>query len=135
MNDHKLDVYRDAASAPQNQLIDDLVAGELDRAQFLRRASLFGLSVPFMGAALAIVGMPGVAFAAPQAVKGGGRIKVGLYPPAGGMIEPHLADNRGAINCASICSRVPASAAAPTSTLAPELAIRGSRTITQLNGL
>ena len=45
---------RNAASPIENNLIDELVAGELDRQEFLRRAAVFGLGAGTIGTALQV---------------------------------------------------------------------------------
>ena len=41
---------REEAGTLENNLIDELVAGELDRQEFLQRATMFGLGVGTIGA-------------------------------------------------------------------------------------
>jgi peptide/nickel transport system substrate-binding protein len=81
-------------------LVDELVGGELDREEFLRRATMFGLSLGSIGLLLRYVGDADVAFAAPQAVQQGGTIRVGL--PAGGSLEPYLLNDGGALALSGI---------------------------------
>ena len=47
---------RNDASAIDNNLIDELVAGELDRQEFLRRAAVFGLGAGTIGMLLRYIG-------------------------------------------------------------------------------
>ena len=50
-----LEEYRRNDAGPiENNLIDELVNGELDRAEFLRRGTMFGLSAGIIGSALAL---------------------------------------------------------------------------------
>lgn len=91
---------RDAAGPLENNLIDELVSGELDRREFLQRASMFGLSVGTIGLLLRYVGESDLAFAATEAVRAGGTIRVGL--PAGGSLEPYLLNDGGALALAGI---------------------------------
>ena len=61
-----LETYRRNEAGPiENTLIDDWMAGELDRGELLRRASVFGVSVPVVGLLLEAVREPAPAFAAP----------------------------------------------------------------------
>src|SRR5947208_3157169 len=86
----RLDQYRkDSAGPVENALLDDLVSGELDRASFIRRATVVGLSTSVVAAALAAVGAPAPAFAARSRPKAGGRIRVGIIPAPAGALEPH----------------------------------------------
>ena len=45
---------RNDAGQIENNLIDELVNGEVDRAEFLRRGTMFGLSAGIIGSALAL---------------------------------------------------------------------------------
>ena len=57
---------RDDAGPIENNLIDELVAGDLDRQEFLRRASVFGLGAGTIGLLLRYIGEQ-PAFGAPMA--------------------------------------------------------------------
>lgn len=92
--------YRQSAGPLENQLIDELRGGELDREEFLRRASMWGLSLGTMGLLLKYAGEADLAFAAPQAVQAGGTIRVGL--PTGGSLEPYLLNDGGALALSGI---------------------------------
>ena len=78
----------ETASDPQNVVVDDLLSGEVDRAGFIKRATMFGLSVPAISAALLAAGETPVAFAKETRGKAGGRIRVGLTPIPKGYLEP-----------------------------------------------
>ena len=78
----------ETASDPQNVVVDDLLSGEVDRAGFIRRATMFGLSVPAISAALLAAGEAPVAFARETRGKAGGRLRVGLTPIPKGNLEP-----------------------------------------------
>ena len=92
---------RSEATGPlENQLIDELRSGELDRQEFIARATMFGLSLGTIGLLLKYAGMEGVAFAANERVQAGGTIRVGL--PAGGSLEPYLLNDGGALALAGI---------------------------------
>ncbi len=100
-----IESYRRNEAGPlENNLIDEFIGGEMDRSEFLRRGTMFGLSVGMMGGVLA---MAGEAVAAPRAtaratsVKAGGTIRVGLTAP-GGPIEPYLLNDGGALAFSSI---------------------------------
>ena len=58
---------RNDASPIENNLIDELVAGELDRQDFLRRAAVFGLGAGTIGLLFRYLGEPEPAFGAPVA--------------------------------------------------------------------
>ncbi len=52
----RLDAIREGRSELENHYIDELVAGRLDRRQFLRRGAVLGMSATVMGAVLAACG-------------------------------------------------------------------------------
>jgi peptide/nickel transport system substrate-binding protein len=78
----------ETASDPQNAVVDDLLSGEVDRAGFIRRAGMFGLSVPAISAALLAAGETPAAFAKSTRGKAGGRLRLGLTPIPKGTLEP-----------------------------------------------
>jgi len=94
---------RNDATPIENNLIDELVEGELDRAEFLRRGAMFGLSVGVMSSALAFVGEAGAApFASVgEAQKVGGTIRVGLAK-WGGSLEPYKLAEAGSLGMSGI---------------------------------
>jgi peptide/nickel transport system substrate-binding protein len=97
------DYRREEAGPIENNLIDELVGGELDRAEFLRRGTMFGLSVGTLGLLLKYVGEGDLAFAASQAPAGksGGTIRLGI-PAFGASLEPYLLNEGGALAFAGI---------------------------------
>ena len=91
----KLDDYRLNEAGPlENDLVDELAAGEMDRVDFIRRATVLGLSMSVIGSALAAYGSP-LAFAAPATAQVGGRLRLGITPPPEGALDPHLYVNTG----------------------------------------
>ena len=94
----RLDEYRLNRAGPLgNDLIDELAAGELDRRGFLQRATLLGLSIGGIGAALAAYDAP---LASATRVRGqvGGRLRLAVLPPPAKDLEPHkLADTGGLV--------------------------------------
>jgi peptide/nickel transport system substrate-binding protein len=95
-----VEAYRQSSGPLENQLIDELRAGELDREEFLRRASMWGLSLGTIGLLLRYAGEADLAFAAPTAAQAGGMIRVGL--PSGGSLEPYLLNDGGSLALAGI---------------------------------
>ncbi len=82
--------FRREAGPLENNVIDELVGGELDRQDFLRRATMFGLGAGTIGALLRFMGEPELAFGAPlEAVQAGGTIRLGI-PVFGASLEPYL---------------------------------------------
>jgi peptide/nickel transport system substrate-binding protein len=97
----RVDEYRRTEAGPlENQLIDELVGGELDREEFLRRATMWGLSIGTIGLLLKYAGDADLAFAASEAVQAGGTIRVGL--PTGGSLEPYLLNDGGSLALSGI---------------------------------
>jgi peptide/nickel transport system substrate-binding protein len=99
----QIDEYRrDEAGPIENNLIDELVAGELDRQEFLRRATIFGLGAGTIGALLRFVGEPDLAFGAPMApAKVGGTLRVGMLA-YGSPLEPYQLREAGTLGLAGI---------------------------------
>jgi peptide/nickel transport system substrate-binding protein len=96
-----LEEYRRSEAGPlENNLIDELANGELDRSEFLRRGAMFGVSASVLGSALAWVGEGGAApfdaEGALEPVQAGGTIRVGL-PAFGASLEPYLLNEGGAL--------------------------------------
>ena len=94
----KLEAYRRNEAGPiENTLIDEWMAGEFDRRELLRRASIFGVSVPVVGLLLEAAGEPAPAFAASaRAAASSSRLRMGIIPPPAGALEPHTLEDQGA---------------------------------------
>jgi peptide/nickel transport system substrate-binding protein len=121
----ELDEFRrDEAGPLENALIDDLASGEMDRQEFIRRASVLGLSMSAIGVALGAFGGAAPAFGGTAAPAGsvGGRLRVGIIPPpvAAGL-DPHLYNNVGDLQTGGINGEF-LTRATPSLTLLPELA-------------
>jgi peptide/nickel transport system substrate-binding protein len=85
----QFELFRRDAGPVENQAIDDLLEGEFyDRQEFLRRGTMFGLSLSVLSAALVAAGEAPVAFAKATAPRAGARLKVGISPVPAGTIEP-----------------------------------------------
>ena len=98
------DFRRSEATPIENNLIDELAGGELDREEFLRRGAMFGVSAGILGGLLALTGEATAAPAAPvarRAVKAGGTARVGLVK-FGASLEPYLLQEFGALGLAGI---------------------------------
>ena len=97
--------YRFNEAGPiENNLIDELVGGELDRQEFLRRASIFGLGAGTMGLLLRYVG-EGTSPLAPRRrsrKRGAARLRVGATK-AGSSFEPILLREAGSLAFVSLC--------------------------------
>src|SRR6266404_2845104 len=119
----RLEEYRrNEAGTIENVLLDDLLAGEVDRREFFRRAGLFGLSASVIGAALAAAGEAPVAFAAPGAVKAGGRLRVAIIPPPTKTLDPQTYADQGGLETGGIAGEF-LTRATQSLTLMPELAV------------
>jgi peptide/nickel transport system substrate-binding protein len=97
-----VDEFRRDANEIDNNLIDELVAGELDRQEFVRRATVFGLGAGTIGLLLRYMGEES-AFGAPSAVaqKRGGTIRVGLTA-VGSSFEPYQLREAGTLALSGI---------------------------------
>ena len=92
----------ETASDPQNAVVDDLLSGEVDRAGFIRRATMFGLSVPAISAALVAAGEAPAAFAKETRGKAGGRLRLGITPIPKGTLEPWTYQETGALQLGGV---------------------------------
>ncbi|WP_119390977.1 ABC transporter substrate-binding protein [Taklimakanibacter lacteus] len=79
------DAVRRKLGPVENSAIDLLLAGKVDRRDFLRHGSVLGLSLPLMGALLAETGLGTRSVRA--AGKPGGTVRAGIAVP-GGAIDP-----------------------------------------------
>jgi peptide/nickel transport system substrate-binding protein len=118
----QIEKYRREDAGPiENNLIDELVAGELDRQDFLRRAALFGLGAGTVGALLRYLGEPELAFGAPAGpVQRGGTLRVAVTKP-NQNVEPSRIDSVGAVGLISIVGEY-LTYSSPTGQLRPWLA-------------
>ena len=108
--DHKrLDAIRDDRSELENHYIDELVAGRIDRRQFMRKGAVIGMSTGLMGAILAACGganKVGTSAASSSAAGGssssaaatkGGTLKLAMQTPAT-AINPLVVNDAGGLN-------------------------------------
>ncbi len=112
---------RQEAGAVENTIIDEFLDGEMDRSEFLRRGSVFGLSLTALGAALAVAGEAPLARAAPAAVRAGGRLRVGCIPPPAHGLDPHTYADTGSLVTGNIAGEM-LGRTTNRLTVAPELA-------------
>ena len=119
-NDHKrLDAIRNDRSELENHYIDELVAGRIDRRQFMRKGAVIGMSTGLMGAILAACGganKVGTSAASSSAAGGaspssaaptkGGTLKLAMQTPAT-AINPLIGQRRRRIEPARADRRVP----------------------------
>jgi len=119
----QLEEYRRLEAGPfENALIDDYVAGEFDRGELIRRATILGVGASAVGALLRTLGEPSLAFAGTEALKAGGRMRVGIIPPPTGAIEPHTFADQGGLETGGLCGEF-LTRATQTKRLLQELAV------------
>jgi peptide/nickel transport system substrate-binding protein len=95
-SDQELDRLRQGRSELENHYIDELVAGRLNRRDFLRRGSMVGMSVPLLGAILSACGSSASSSATPPpAAKRGGTLRVAISTPAAAVNPLTVADAGG----------------------------------------
>ena len=93
---HDLDRLRHGRSQLENHYIDELVAGRLNRRDFLRRGTAVGMSVPLLGAILSACGSSAPSSTAPPAAaKRGGTLRVAISTPAAAVNPLTVADAGG----------------------------------------
>jgi peptide/nickel transport system substrate-binding protein len=115
------DEYRRAAGPLEGSLIDELADGEMDRATFVQRASVLGLSATTIGVMLKAFGHTPPAFGATRAVNAGGRLRLGIIPPPTKGLDPHTYADQGGLETGSIAGEF-LTRATQSLTLLPELA-------------
>jgi peptide/nickel transport system substrate-binding protein len=115
--------YRATVAGPvENTLLDEFGSGELDRSEFLQRATMLGLSVGAIGTILRALGEAPLAYGATEVVKVGGRLKVGIIPPPVSSLDPHTYKDTGGLQTGSITGEF-LTRATQSLTLLPELAV------------
>lgn len=105
----------------ERTLIDELLDRRVDRREFIRRATVFGLSAPAIGTALVAAGCVSTSPSASPGAKVGGRLRIGIIPPPAHDIEPHTFADQGALETGSIAGEH-LIRSAPGLKLLPELA-------------
>lgn len=96
----RLDGVRSQVSAAEGHVIDELLAGRLGRREFLRRATVLGMSIPLAGGILAACSgaVPGEAPAGavgPQ--QAGGTLRNAVNTPTAAINPVTVADNGGLV--------------------------------------
>jgi peptide/nickel transport system substrate-binding protein len=100
----------------ERTLLDEYFDVKYDRREFIRRATVFGLSAATIAAVLEACGTSSTASG-----KVGGRLRVGIIPPPAHTIEPHTFADQGALETGSIAGEH-LIRTAPGLQLVPELA-------------
>ena len=94
---NRLDQLRAEQSEIGNHVIDEFVAGRLNRRDFLRTGALVGISAPILGGVLAACGSstsPSTSTSTPAGASGA-TIKVGIITPAAAINPVTVADQGG----------------------------------------
>ena len=89
-----LDAIRREIGAVENDLVDHLLSGRLDRRSFMRHGSVLGLSLTTLGGVAGLLGLVAPRPASAQG-KPGGTIKVAIATPAGAVDPVTVADDGG----------------------------------------
>jgi peptide/nickel transport system substrate-binding protein len=100
----------------ERTLLDEFFDLKYDRREFIRRATVFGLSASAIGAVLAACGPT-----SSSGPKVGGRLRFGIIPPPAHDIEPHTFADQGALETGTIAGEHLIRSAAGLQ-LVPELA-------------
>jgi peptide/nickel transport system substrate-binding protein len=92
----RLDQLRAGQSEIGNHVIDEFVAGRLNRRDFLRRGALVGISAPVLGGILAACGSSSPSpSSTSSASSSGATIKVGITTPAAAINPLTISDQGG----------------------------------------
>ncbi len=113
---------RNHAGPVENTLVDELLDGEMDRSEFIKRGMMVGLSVSALGAALAAAGEAQPAFASSSVANVGGRLRVGCIPPPAHGLDPHTYADTGSLVTGNIAGEM-LNRTTDTGKLVPELAV------------
>ncbi len=97
-----VDEFRRNSNEIDNNLIDELVSGEVDRQEFLRRATVFGLGAGSIGLLLRYIGEePAFGATSVPAQKRGGTLRVGVTAFTSSL-EPYQLREAGSLALAGI---------------------------------
>jgi peptide/nickel transport system substrate-binding protein len=97
----RLDAVRVRRSELENSAIDEFVAGRVSRRDFIRYASVIGLSMPALAVVLAACST-GTNTTTGGNIKKGGRLNVGHQTPSGAM-DPILTNDLGRLTILGQC--------------------------------
>jgi peptide/nickel transport system substrate-binding protein len=119
----QVEEFRRTQAGPlEGTLLDEFVDGDMDRTTFIRRASVLGLSMSMIGAALEAFGHTGIAKAATAKPSAGGRLRVGVVPPPVTGLDPHTYKDTGGLVTGGIAGEF-LTRATQSLSLLPELAL------------
>ena len=99
VNHERLDKLRRGHGPIQEHVIDEFVAGNISRRDFLKKGTAFGLSLPLLGGILEAKGLPALK-PSPSATRharagSGAPIRAGIIVPAGAINPLTIADEGG----------------------------------------
>jgi peptide/nickel transport system substrate-binding protein len=97
----RLDAIRAGRSELENNAIDELLAGNVSRRQFLRWGTVMGMSLPTLAIILEACGNT-TPTTTTGAIKKGGRLNIGHSMPAGAM-DPILTNDLGRLTILGMC--------------------------------
>ena len=120
----RIDAVRAGAGEAQAHVIDELLAGRLGRRDFLRRATLLGLSIPLASGVLAACGggssSPGGSSSSQGPQKKGGTLRNAVNTPTAAIDPTKVADNGGLVTMSQVGEYLAYTDSSPT--LRPVLA-------------
>jgi peptide/nickel transport system substrate-binding protein len=93
--DKRLDQLRAGQTEVGNHVIDEFVAGRLNRRDFLRRGALVGISAPVLGGILAACGSSSPSPSTSAAGASGATIRCGITTPAAAINPVTVSDQGG----------------------------------------
>ena len=110
VNHERLDNLRRGRGPIQEHVIDEFLAGNLSRRDFLKKGTAFGLSLPVLGGILEAKGLPGLrrrSLPAVDRAPAPGPYDQGRHHRAGGRHQPAHDRRRGRPRAARKRRRVP----------------------------
>ena len=95
-NDRMVTGMRRRMTEIENDLVDELTSGRIDRREFLRHGSVLGLGLPLLSTLAGALGYAGLGVPAARAAAAGGTIRCATSLPAG-AIDPVTVDDNGGL--------------------------------------
>jgi peptide/nickel transport system substrate-binding protein len=95
-NDRVVTGIRRRLTEIENDLVDELSSGRIDRREFLRHGSVLGLGLPLLSTLAGALGYAGLGAPAARAAAAGGTIRCATSLPAG-AIDPVTVDDNGGL--------------------------------------
>ena len=95
-NDRMVTGIRRRLTEIENDLVDELTSGRIDRREFLRHGSVLGLGLPLLSSLAGALGYAGLGAPAARAAAAGGTIRCATSLPAG-AIDPVTVDDNGGL--------------------------------------